>query len=421
MCGVPVHAADQYLERLIRAGHRVAVCEQIEDPAEARKRGSKSVVRRDVVRLVTPGTLTEESAARRRASNNFIAALARVKSDDALALAWADISSGEFVVMPVKPDRLAADLAGLEPGEIIVPDGCMRRRLIARCSHQAAPRVTPLPASRFDSARRRAPAQRAFRRRGTRRLRRLHARRSLGARRSPRLRALTQVGRTPALPPAAARSAASSMIIDAATRANLELDAHPRRRAQGQPSRYHRPHRHAPPARGFSPAACRSPLTDPAAINARLDAVAYFAARARRCARRCASALRTHARYRARLVAPDARPRRPARSRGPPRRARRRRRSLPALLRSAATASRAVPGELATALPCSLTHAAPTARRRSATLLARRAAAPRARRRLRRARLFARSSTSSGACATRRARSSPACRRAMPARPASSR
>ncbi len=61
MCGVPIHRADEYLQRLIKRGFRVAVCEQLEDPAEARKRGSKAVVRRDVVRLVTPGTLTEDS------------------------------------------------------------------------------------------------------------------------------------------------------------------------------------------------------------------------------------------------------------------------------------------------------------------------------------------------------------------------
>ena len=61
MCGVPVHAAEQYLERLIRKGFRVAICEQVEDPAEAKKRGAKSVVRREVIRLVTPGTLTEDS------------------------------------------------------------------------------------------------------------------------------------------------------------------------------------------------------------------------------------------------------------------------------------------------------------------------------------------------------------------------
>src|SRR5690606_29024431 len=78
MCGVPVHRADDYLQKLIRAGFRVAVCEQTEDPAEAKKRGSKSVVRRDVVRLVTPGTITEETLLD-AGSNNFLTALFRSK------------------------------------------------------------------------------------------------------------------------------------------------------------------------------------------------------------------------------------------------------------------------------------------------------------------------------------------------------
>src|SRR6478736_5911346 len=110
MCGVPVHRSDEYLHRLIAMGHRVAVCEQLEDPAEARKRGGKSVVRRDVIRLVTPGTLTEDTLLK-SAKNNFIAALARIKADSSLAMAFADISSGEFVVMPVEADRLSAELA----------------------------------------------------------------------------------------------------------------------------------------------------------------------------------------------------------------------------------------------------------------------------------------------------------------------
>src|SRR3954451_11418416 len=80
MCGVPVHAAESYLEKLIRKGHRVAVCEQVEDPAEAKKRGSKSVVKREVVRLVTPGTITEEALLEARASN-LLAALGRSGSD----------------------------------------------------------------------------------------------------------------------------------------------------------------------------------------------------------------------------------------------------------------------------------------------------------------------------------------------------
>src|SRR5499425_1384348 len=99
MCGVPIERADEYLHRLIALGHRVAVCEQLEDPAEAKKRGSKSVVRRDVIRLVTPGTLTEDSLLDAK-RNNYLAALARARASIAeesrFALAWIDISTGEF-------------------------------------------------------------------------------------------------------------------------------------------------------------------------------------------------------------------------------------------------------------------------------------------------------------------------------------
>ncbi|HLT79238.1 MAG TPA: DNA mismatch repair protein MutS, partial [Ferrovibrio sp.] len=97
MCGVPVHAADAYLSRLIRQGFKVAVCEQMEDPAEAKKRGSKSVVKRDVVRVVTPGTVTEDSLLDSR-RNNYLAALGQAGSGESasLALAWLDISTGEF-------------------------------------------------------------------------------------------------------------------------------------------------------------------------------------------------------------------------------------------------------------------------------------------------------------------------------------
>src|SRR5689334_7003130 len=111
MCGVPVHAAEQYLEKLIRKGFRVAVCEQMEDPTEARKRGSKAVVRREVVRLVTPGTLTEDSLLEAR-SANVLAAIGRTGGE--LALAAADISSGAFHVRTVEPGDLAAELSRLD-------------------------------------------------------------------------------------------------------------------------------------------------------------------------------------------------------------------------------------------------------------------------------------------------------------------
>src|SRR4051812_48672317 len=136
MCGVPVVRADDYLNRLTALGHRVAVCEQIEDPAEARKRGGKSVVRRDVTRLVTPGTLTEDTLLDAR-RNNYLLAIARARGSGAagtadaagrtgdasrFALAWIDISTGEFRIAACDRAGLAAEIARLEPGEIIVSD-----------------------------------------------------------------------------------------------------------------------------------------------------------------------------------------------------------------------------------------------------------------------------------------------------------
>jgi DNA mismatch repair protein MutS len=119
MCGVPVHAAEGYLLTLIRKGFRVAVCEQMESPAEAKKRGNKSVVKRDVVRLVTPGTLTEEALLEAR-RHNYLAAFAEVR--DASALAWVDISTGAFHVMPLSSVRLGPELARLAPSELIVSE-----------------------------------------------------------------------------------------------------------------------------------------------------------------------------------------------------------------------------------------------------------------------------------------------------------
>ena len=117
MCGVPVHAAESYLARLIKGGHRVAIAEQTESPAEARKaRGSKALVERAIIRLVTPGTLTEETLLE-SASANWLAAIGR--SGDELAIAAADISTGRFELVSCGPGELAAELARLSPAEII--------------------------------------------------------------------------------------------------------------------------------------------------------------------------------------------------------------------------------------------------------------------------------------------------------------
>jgi len=120
MCGVPAHSAESYLARLIRAGHRVAIAEQTESPAEARKaRGSKALVERAIIRLVTPGTLTEESLLE-SASANWLAAIGRAGED--WAIAAADISTGRFELIACGPGELAAELARLAPAETIAAD-----------------------------------------------------------------------------------------------------------------------------------------------------------------------------------------------------------------------------------------------------------------------------------------------------------
>ena len=119
MCGVPHHAAEGYLLTLIRKGFRVAVCEQLESPAEAKKRGYKAVVRRDVVRLVTPGTLTEDSLLDAR-RHNYLAAYSLVRDEGALS--WVDISTGAFHVMALPSVMLGPELARLSPSEVLVSE-----------------------------------------------------------------------------------------------------------------------------------------------------------------------------------------------------------------------------------------------------------------------------------------------------------
>jgi DNA mismatch repair protein MutS len=153
MCGVPVHAAEAYLEKLIRKGFRVAVCEQQEDPQEAKKRGSKSVVRRDVVRLVTPGTLTEESLLEAR-SSNMLAALAKIggSAGEDFALASADMSTGLFQVSALGESDIAAELARIAPRELLAPDALLANESLGPLLKALGPALTPLPSSRFDSA-----------------------------------------------------------------------------------------------------------------------------------------------------------------------------------------------------------------------------------------------------------------------------
>src|SRR6202012_888500 len=128
--------------------YRVAVCEQVEDPAEAKKRGSKSVVKRDVVRLVTPGTLTEDALLEARAAN-LLAALGRSGAD--FAIAWADMATGEFSVAAVGQNEIATELARLSPRELLTPDALLAQEEFATLFKQIGAALSPLPGSRFDS------------------------------------------------------------------------------------------------------------------------------------------------------------------------------------------------------------------------------------------------------------------------------
>jgi DNA mismatch repair protein MutS len=220
MCGVPVHASEQYLERLIRKGYRVAICEQMEDPAEARKRGSKAVVRREVVRLVTPGTLTEEGLLEPKQSNT-LAALSRVGGE--MALAAVEMSTGQFRVTAMAPADLGVELARLSPSELIAPDSVFADPDMAAALNALGGALTVLPAIKFDSAT------------GERALKTFYGVSELagfGAFSRSEVAAagaligyleLTQKGKLPALSPLARDGASAYMAIDAATRRNLEL------------------------------------------------------------------------------------------------------------------------------------------------------------------------------------------------------
>src|SRR6516164_932094 len=153
MCGVPVERSEDYLHRLITAGHRVAVCEQTEDPAAAKARGNKSVVRRGVVRLVTPGTLTEDTLLDARA-NNYLLAIARARSSaggDRFGLAWIDISTAEFMVTECSGGELAATLARINPNEAVVTDALYGDAELGPVLREL-PAVTPLTRDVFDSS-----------------------------------------------------------------------------------------------------------------------------------------------------------------------------------------------------------------------------------------------------------------------------
>ncbi|NGX95409.1 MAG: DNA mismatch repair protein MutS, partial [Candidatus Afipia apatlaquensis] len=225
MCGVPVERSDDYLHRLIALGHRVAVCEQTENPAEARKRGNKSVVRRDVVRLVTPGTLTEDTLLDAR-TNNYLLAIARTRGSssagDRIGLAWIDISTAEFSVTECSAAELGATLARINPNEVIVTDALYSDPELSALFRTLAA-VTPVTRDVFDAAtaeRRLCDYFAVATMDGFGAMSRLEATAAAAA---VTYVDRTQVGQHLPLSPPAREAAGTTMAIDPATRANLEL------------------------------------------------------------------------------------------------------------------------------------------------------------------------------------------------------
>jgi len=287
MCGVPIHRADEYLQRLIRQHFRVAVCEQLEDPAEARKRGAKAVVKRDVVRLVTPGTLTEEALLDARV-RNYLTAIFRVApgvegspgAAFSLALASVDISTGECEIGEVSESDFPGELVRLAPTEVLVPDGLIADQGLVKWIEIAGGKETPLPGQYFDSAA------------GERDLKSALGVRELGAfgtfTRGELAAAgallkyidLTQMGRKPLLRAPRKSGIARVMAIDAASRTSLELvKSSSGDKAASLLAAIDRTVT-APGARELQ-ARVASPLSDPGEIDRRLDAIGFLHERSR--------------------------------------------------------------------------------------------------------------------------------------------
>lgn len=276
MCGVPFHAADDYLQKLIGLGFRVSVCEQMENPAEAKKRGPKSVVRRDVVRLVTPGTITEEKLLT-PSQSNYLMTAARLKTSDEheFALAWADISTGQFRVCTSTKTRLLADILRIEPSELIISENLFYDDDLRTTFDILDKVAVPQPSVMFDSTVAEDRIKRFFD---------ISALDGIGDFSRVELAAIaaaigyiekTQLDERPPLEKPTRDGDGQSLFIDPATRANLELVRTLSGEKKG--SLLKAIDRTLTGGGGRLLAErLMSPLTDPDEINMRLDSVSWF-------------------------------------------------------------------------------------------------------------------------------------------------
>jgi len=275
MAGVPAHAAEAYLAKLIRAGFKVAVCDQMEDPAEAKKRGSKSIVRREIVRVVTPGTLTEDGLLDARGANRLAAVAVRAGQ---AAIASVELSTGEVECLALEAAGLASALAALSPSEILVPDRLFADSAAAEALRSVGGFVQPMPQALAEPSASEA------------RLKRLYGVETLdgfGALSGAEISALgliaahletTQAGRLPALSAPRRIGESEVMAIDPAIRTSLEIERSLAGGREGSLLAAIDRTVTAPGARLLATRLAR-PLVEPAAIDARLDAVAYFCER----------------------------------------------------------------------------------------------------------------------------------------------
>jgi DNA mismatch repair protein MutS len=277
MCGVPIERADDYLNRLIALGHRVAVCEQLEDPAEAKKRGAKSVVRRDVVRLVTPGTITEERLLEPGRAR-LLVAVQKIRPREgrqAYGLAAVDLSTGAFILLETDEAGLAAEIARLEPSEVVASQAVYDEPLFSQIVGAMRVPATPLARDGGDAA---AAERRVCEFYGVETLDGFGA--FTRAEIAAAALALAYVKRTqlearPSLSVPTRRARGASLEIDPATRANLELTRTLSGARDGSLL--------ATIDLTVTPAGARllaerlaSPLTHPEAVNRRLDSLDFL-------------------------------------------------------------------------------------------------------------------------------------------------
>jgi len=276
MCGVPVHASDDYLQKLIGFGFRVAVCEQIEDPTEAKKRGGKSVVKRDVVRLVTPGTITEEKLLS-PSESNYLMTLARIRggTDAQMALAWIDISTGVFRLAETEQSRLLSDILRIDPRELIVADTLFYDPEMKPVFDVLGRTAVPQPAVLFDSASAEGRIARYFSV-GTLDGFGTFSRAELAAASAAVAYVeKTQLAERPPLGRPERESAGSTLFIDPATRANLEMTKTLSGDRNGSLLKAMDRTVTGGGARLLAER-LMSPLTDPERVNQRLDSIAFL-------------------------------------------------------------------------------------------------------------------------------------------------